>query len=148
MYLNIDFPFLNDLRAEGKLVTIESALLRLYPVKGTYGERYPLPESLTLYTADENNVTEDVVTDISGSSVQTGSLVTDEMMGEETYYSFDITSFLQSNLGTVGYNRKILQLMLPDNLFFTTLSGVVFGDAGHPDSSPVKLTILYKTYNP
>ena len=146
MYLNIDFPFLNDLRAEGKLVTIESALLRLYPVKGTYGERYPLPESLTLYTADENNITEDVVTDISGSSVQTGSLVTDEMMGEETYYSFDITSFLQSNLGTVGY--KILQLMLPDNLFFTTLSGVVFGDAGHPDSSPVKLTILYKTYNP
>ena len=148
MYLNIDFPFLNDLRAEGRLVTIESALLRLYPVKETYGERYPLPESLTLYTADENNVTEDVVTDISGSSVQTGSLVTDEMMGEETYYSFDITSFLQSNLGTVGYNRKILQLMLPDNLFFTTLSGVVFGDAGHPDSSPVKLTILYKTYNP
>ena len=148
MYLNIDSPFLNDLRAEGRLVTIESALLRLYPVKETYGERYPLPESLTLYTADENNVTEDVVTDISGSSVQTGSLVTDEMMGEETYYSFDITSFLQSNLGTVGYNRKILQLMLPDNLFFTTLSGVVFGDAGHPDSSPVKLTILYKTYNP
>lgn len=78
MYLNIDFPFLNDLRAEGRLVTIESALLRLYPVKETYGERYPLPESLTLYTADENNVTEDVVTDISGSSVQTGSLVTDE----------------------------------------------------------------------
>lgn len=148
MYLNIDFPFLNDLRAEGKLVTIESALLRLYLVKGTYGERYPLPESLTLYTADENNITEDVVTDISDSSVQTGSLVTDEMMGEETYYSFDITSFLQSNLGTVGYNRKILQLMLPDNLFFTTLSGFVFGDAGHPDSSPVKLTILYKTYNP
>ena len=148
MYLNIDFPFLNDLRAEGRLVTIESALLRLDPVKETYGERYPLPESLTLYTADENNVTEDVVTDISGSSVQTGSLVTDEMMGEETYYSFDITSFLQSNLGTVGYNRKILQLMLPDNLFFTTLSGVVFGDAGHPDSSTVKLTILYNTYNP
>jgi len=64
MYINIDFPFLNDLRAEGRLVTIESALLRLYPVKGTYGEQYPLPESLTLYTADENNVTEDVVTDI------------------------------------------------------------------------------------
>ena len=148
MYINIDFPFLNDLRAEGRLVTIESALLRLYPVKGTYGEQYPLPESLTLYTADENNVTEDVVTDISGSSVQTGSLVTDEMMGEDTYYSFDITSFLQSNLGTVGYNRKILQLMLPDNLFFTTLNGVVFGDARHPDSNPVKLTLLYKTYNP
>ncbi len=62
MYINIDFPFLNDLRAEGRLVTIESALLRLYPVKGTYGGQYPLPESLTLYTADENNVTEDVVT--------------------------------------------------------------------------------------
>lgn len=148
MYLAIDFPHLNNLRGEGELVSIESAVLQLYPVRGTYDGFYPLPETLTLYTANEDNITESVITDIAGTSVQTGSLVTDNIMYEETYYSFDITSFLQSNLGTVGYNRRLLQLMLPDNLFFTTLKGVVFGDASHPtNKNNVKLTILYKTYN-
>lgn len=91
-------------------------------------------------------MTEDVITDLLGTSVQNGSLVTDEMAPENTYYSFDITSFLQNNLGAIGYNRKNLKLMLPDDLFFTTLKGVVFGDMQHT-TNPVKLTLRYKVYN-
>lgn len=146
LYIKIEFPHLNNLLWEGDLVTIESATLQLYPVKGTHGDQYPLPETLILYTANENDVTEDVITDLSGTSVQNGSLTTDEMAPENTYYSFDITSFLQSNLGAIGYNRKNLKLMLPDDLFFTTLKGVVFGDMQH-ETNPVKLTLRYKVYN-
>lgn len=46
----------------------------------------------------------------------------------------------------IGYNRKNLKLMLPDDLFFTTLKGVVFGDMQHT-TNPVKLTLRYKVYN-
>lgn len=147
MYVAIDFPHLNNLCAESALVTIESATLQLYPVKGTYDGMYPLPQSLTLYTTNEDNVRQDVITDLTGSSVQTGNLVVDDMSYEETYYSFDITSFLQSNLGTTGYNRQKLQLFLPDNLFYTTLQGVIFGDSEHPaNKKNTKLIIHYKTY--
>lgn len=147
MYISIDFPYLNNLCVEGELVTIESATLRLYPVKGTYDGMYPLPKTLTLYTADKDNVTQGIITDLTGSSVQTGNLVVDEMAYEETYYSFDLTSFLQTNLGTTGYNWQKLQLYLPDNLFFTTLQGVIFGDGDHTaNKENTKLTILYKTY--
>lgn len=147
MYISIDFPFLNNLCEEGELVTIESALLRLYPVKKTYDGMYPLPQSLTLYTTNKDNVTQGVITDLSGNSVQTGNLVVDDMSYEETYYSFDLTSFLQTNLGTTGYNRQKLQLLLPDNLFYTTLQGVIFGDSEHKaNKETTKLTILYKTY--
>ena len=147
MYIAIDFPHLNNLCAEGELVTIESATLQLYPVKGTYDGMYPLPQNLTLYTTNEDNVRQDVITDLTGSSVQTGNLVVDDMAYEETYYSFDITSFLQSNLGTTGYNRQKLQLFLPDNLFYTTLQGVIFGDSEHTaNKKNTKLIILYKTY--
>lgn len=147
MYISIDFPYLNNLCTEGDLVTVESAILRLYPVKGTYGGMCPLPKSITLYTADKNNVTQSVITDLTGNSVQTGNLVIDEMAYEETYYSFDLTSFLQTNLGTTGYNRQKLQLFLPDNLFYTTLQGVVFGDAEHTaNKETTKLIVLYKTY--
>ncbi len=49
---------------------------------------YPLPKSLALYTANNENVTQSVITDLTGSSVQSGNLVVDEMSYEETYYSF------------------------------------------------------------
>ena len=125
MYVTIDFPHLNNLCEKGELVTIESATLQLYPVKGT----------------------QSVITDLTGSSVQSGNLVVDEMSYEETYYSFDITSFLQTNLGTTGYDRQKLQLFLPDNLFYTTLQGVIFGDGEHTaNKKNTKLIILYKTY--
>lgn len=147
MYITIDFPHLNNLCTEGDLVTIESAVLQLYPVKGTYDGMYPLPQTLALYTADKDNVTQGVITDLTGSSVQTGNLVVDEMAYEETYYSFDLTSFLQTNLGTMGYNRQKLQLFLPDNLFYTTLQGVIFEDGDHTaNKENTKLTVLYKTY--
>ena len=145
LYIKIEFPHLNNLLWEGDLVTIENALLQLYPVQGTHGTQYPLPETLILYTSNENDVTEEVITNLQGTSVQNGSLVTDEMNPENTYYSFDITSFLQTNLGAIGYNRKNLKLMLPDDLFFTTLKGVIFGDMEH-EINPVKLTLIYKVY--
>ena len=147
MYITIDFPYLNNLCEEGDLVTIESATLQLYPVKKTYDGMYPLPQTLSLYTANKDNVTQGVITDLSGNSVQTGNLVVDDMSYEETYYSFDLTSFLQTNLGTMGYERQKLQLYLPDNLFYTTLQGVIFGDSEHmANKDNTKLIILYKTY--
>ena len=149
MYINLEFPHLNNLNQKGRLVSIESAVLKLYPIKGTYNGKYPLPKSLTLYTADQNNSTQSVITDLSGNSVQTGNLVEDNVYYEDTHYSFDITSFIQNNLGTAGQSREKLQLFLSDNDFYNTVQGVIFGDSKHPmndHNNNVSLTIYYKTY--
>jgi len=84
LYINDEFPYLNNLNQTGRLVSIESAVLKLYPIKGTYNGKYPLPKSLSLYTADQNNATQSVITDISGNTVQTGSLVEDNVYYEDT----------------------------------------------------------------
>jgi len=145
LYTKIEFPYLNNLLEVGQMVSIESATLYLYPVKGSYGILNPLPSSLALYQSNENDVTEDQITDILGTSVQTGSLITDEDLHENTYYSFDITSFMQSNLGMIGVNKKNLQLVLPEDKINTSYQSVVFGDMKH-SQSPVKLSVLYKVY--
>jgi len=145
IYTKIEFPYLNNLLLEGKMVSIESAKLYLYPVTGTYSYLNPLPPSLSLYQANENNVTESQIKDVLGTSVQTGSLTKDDEFHVNTYYSFDITSFMQSNLGKLGINRKNLQLVLPEDKINTTFQNVVFGDMKHPQSK-VKLSILYKVY--
>lgn len=148
LYMMIDFPYINNLNAEGKLVSIESAYLQLYPVKRSYGEIHPLPPSLQLYTTNSNGSTEDVVYNSAGTSVQTGSLVIDKDAYLDTYYTFDITSFIQGIFGQIGTNKKKLKLMLPTSAFFSTCQGALFGDKDFSnENNKVKLTILYKTYN-
>jgi len=146
IYVNIEFPYLNEIRRQGNLVTIESAYLCLYPVENSYGDQTPLPKSLTLYTTTDEYVVEDVITDNLGTSVQTASLTVDDTYYKDTYYTFDITSFLQDNLGTSGNSRKKLMLMMGNDDFMTTVDGVFFGDQNHPTNKTV-LYVLYKTYN-
>ncbi|MCK9158934.1 MAG: DUF4270 domain-containing protein [Bacteroidaceae bacterium] len=149
-YTSISFPYLNDLNGYGDLVSIESAVLKLYPVKGTYDDKeYPLPKKLSLYTANENNLAGSVVTNYSGSSVQNGNLVTDKVLNEDTYYSFDLTSFLTTNLGAIGYHKEKLQILLPTASFYSTVQGVVFDDGYNTANSykkNTKLTVLFKIY--
>lgn len=146
VYTKMEFPYLNNLRFEGEMVTIESARLYLYPTQDAYGDYIPLPETLTLYTADENDVTQGVITDSSGEAMQDGNLVTDDISKNSTYYSFDVTSFMQTNLGTIGMNRQNLMLMLPNAKFLTTVESLVLGDMNHATNN-VKLEILFKVYN-
>ena len=145
-YVKIEFPHLNNLLLQGDMVTIESAMLYLYPIDGTYDTEMPLPSSLSMYTLDDSNVAQEAITDSYGTSVQDGSLVSDKSVANGTYYTFDITSFLQDNLGTFGMNRQNLMLMLPNSEFSTTLNGVTFGDQNR-EHNKLKLVVLYKIYN-
>jgi hypothetical protein len=145
-YIKIEFPHLNNLLLEGDIVSIESALLYLYPIDGTYDSDMPLPSSLTMYTMNDNNVAQESITDAYGTSVQDGSLTSNKSIPNGTYYTFDLTSFLQDNLGTFGMNRQTLMLMLPNEKFLTTLNGVTFGDQSR-DTNDLELVVIYKTYN-
>jgi hypothetical protein len=149
MYVMIDFPTLNDFNAEGEMVSIEKAYLQLFPVKYSYNDANPLPPKLQLYSTDTNGVTQDVIYNVAGTSVQTGSLVQDDITQLNTYYTFDITTYLQGILGTGGTNRKRLKLILPNSQFFSTCQGVLLADKDYYSDrhNIVKLTLLYKTYN-
>lgn len=148
MYILVDFPHLNDLNAEGDMVSIESAYLQLFPLRNSYGAQNPLPPKILLYTTDVNGVTGDVIYNLGGTSVQTGSLITDYLTGVDTYYTFDISTFLRGVFGATGTNMKRLKIILPDGNFFSTTKNVLFGDRYYSnENNRVKLTLLYKTYN-
>lgn len=131
----------------GDIVSIESAILYLYPQRGSYGVINQLPSTLRLYVADDANNTVDQIYDSMGTTIQDGSLTVDDMLGRETYYSFDITSFLQENLGTWGEGRQKLFLILDNDAFLCTFDQVVFTNDASQDSGQIRLDIRYKTYD-
>ena len=146
IYNSIEFPHLNNLMAQGDIVSIESATLYLYPLKGSYGIVDELPSTLQLYIADEKNNTVDQIYDNMGTSIQNGSLTTDDVHKRDAFYSFDLTTFLQNNLGTWGQNRQKLFLILGNDNFLCTLNHVVFTNDRREEQRQSKLEVHYKIY--
>ena len=127
MYINIEFPYLNNLNQTGRLVSIESAVLKLYPIKVRITESIHC-RNRCLFIRQTRITPLRVSLLTSREITQTGSLVEDNVYYEDTHYSFDITSFIQNNLGTAGESREKLQIFLSDNAFYNTVRGVVLGD--------------------
>ncbi len=145
-YVKIDFPYLNNLLELGDFGAVTDAELIIYPVKGTYSEAVPLPSGLSLYISDEDDVTLSAITTYSGDALQTGDLVIDDLFNIDTYYSYDITTFLEGQLGAIGINKRNLQLIVPEDELAVSLNTLVAGDASH-GRNRIKLRISYLIYD-
>lgn len=146
LYTRIEIPYLQNLLQLSDAGSVQSAELILYPVKGTFGDHLPLPDSLSLYIADYTNTTVDAVTTSYGDALQSGNLVIDEIFGVNTHYSFTITDFIRNEIRAIGMNKQKLILTLPDIYMKRTFRSVVLGDQAHP-SQQVKLKITYNAYD-
>lgn len=144
-YCRLDFPHINNLMWTGERVEVDAAYLMFYPELGTYSDFNALPDSVYLYIADENNVTVDVVNDYLGSEVQIATLVEKRDVPNGTYYYFDITDFIQQEMGTSGRYKHNLQLVFNSSTYTTTFKNLTFGDQNVADT-PLKLQITYKIY--
>ncbi len=147
IYNVIEFPYLNNLMTNGDVVSIESATLYLYPEYGTYGGPNQLPTTLRLYVADDDNNTVDQVYNSMGTTIQDGGLTVSDNLPYNTYYTFDLTSFMQGNLGSWGQGRQKLFMILDDNDFVSTFKHVVFTNSASNLVGQTRLDIRFKTYD-
>ena len=86
----------------------------------------------------------EAVTDYLGTQVQGGVLVKDETFHENTYYYFDVTSFMQQELGTFGMNKHNLQLVLPSSHYTSSFKNLTF--SSKKKKNPLKLQLTYTIY--
>jgi hypothetical protein len=145
-YVRIEFPYLNNLLELGDYGTVISAELYVYPVKGTYSAAVPLPSELSIYVSTENDVSTGAITTYSGDELQTGNLSVDNLLDIDTYYSYDITGFMQEQLGVFGINRRVLTLIIPQTDLAATINTLVAGDKNHARNG-TKLLISYLIYD-
>lgn len=133
LYAKVSFPDLNEILKLGDYVVISSAVLYVYPVLGTYNDFTPLPENLQLNYLDKNGRPLEIYTDPNTTKVQSGILVEDKIFNKNTYYAFDVTSYLQYELGLIGVYKSPLQLSLDERDENNTLKSLVFGDGSFPN---------------
>lgn len=143
-YSKLEFPYLNNIMQLGEKVTITNARLIIYPEQGTYSEYNSLPENIYLYIADENNVITNAVKDYLGEELQSGVLVKNDTYETKTYYYFDVTDFMQQELGAFGVNKHNLQLVFNSDDYTKTIKNMTFDDRN--GDYPIVLQLTYKIY--
>ena len=140
----IKFPTLRSLALRPDYVKILKAELTVKPLQNTYPFQTPLPPQLLAYPTDVLNGYGSPLSYVSTSGYQTGSLVTDPLFGENTYYTYDVTSYLQQQI-LIGYANQ--DGLLLSSVSHNTLDRLVIGDPKNTNTA-VQLKLYYVSVNP
>lgn len=149
LYTKLSFPDLNEILKLGDYVVISAAYLYFYPASGTYNAFTPLPSNLSLNYLDETGKPMDIYVDASTTQVQSGGTLVEDYIYNKNYYAFDVTSYMQSELGVIGMYKSTLQLYLDDTEKNNTLKSLVLGGDSmfSEEENRVKLIIYIIAYD-
>lgn len=144
-FIKFEVPYLNNLLEAGKVVSVTDAKLKIKPLKGTYSKINPLPPSLSMYILDKNDVTMGYLVTSSGENLQTGDLIVDDVLDFETYYTYNVTEYINDQLGALEIDKKNMTIVLPQDRISKCLNTLVVGDS--PKEKSIELQISYIVYD-
>lgn len=138
--IKIGIPDLLSLKELHPYVKVMKAELIVRPAPGTYNYPYSLPSTLSLYSTDDGNGLNEQLTD--GTYALTGNLNVDLLYGENTYYSFDITSFITSAISEGEFSKAAIMMTPASGTTETTLERLVINDQTLNKGIQLKLHVL------
>ncbi|HEV8283959.1 MAG TPA: DUF4270 family protein [Chitinophagaceae bacterium] len=101
--LKMIFPSLKGIITTDKIVKLQKAELIIRPLGQSYDNfKFKLPSSFYLVQTNGTNTIGSFVLDSTLSVLQTASPVVDEIYGLNTYYRFNVTSYINSLLINTG----------------------------------------------
>jgi hypothetical protein len=138
----VEFPYIKDLYNVNNILLINSAVLVIEPVHGTYSATRQLPFDLTLFHTNETNVPLSPVYGDYSDDIQYATISFDEEFGTTTGYNFSITQYMQSLFSSTYSGKPALLVATPISGFRNSVTRVCFGGGDHPDYK-MKLKIHY-----
>lgn len=142
----IRFPSIRDILKLPNYAKILKATLIVRPIRGTYGTgSYVLPPAMRLSTTTQlNQIGTDLVSfNSSGTAVtQTGNLSVDLLYGENTGYTYDLSSYIKTIVQDGTINANGLLLIPPSPALLTQFGRLVIGDHNN-NNGRMDLEIIY-----
>jgi hypothetical protein len=145
--LKMRFPTVKEILKFNNYKKMLKAQLVIRPAIGSYSSLYSLPPQLRLSrTTQLNQLGEDLTaTSSSGASeTQYGNLVVDYLYGKDTYYTYDVTSYIQEVMATEGYTQNGLLLLTQSPASNNAFNRIVVGDRNNGEAR-IELQVFYVT---
>lgn len=145
----IRFPSLKEINRLDKEYIVNSAVLRIEPVKGSFSDSRQLPDSLAFYLTDKYNEVGGLIFDASASAAlaQYGHLQVDDERGLYAFYEVNVTEFVFQQLQNQD-NNELALLVAPTAL--SILGGVDqlwIGGENHADPGVTLKVYMTKLTN-
>lgn len=117
LLLKMTYPTLKSVLQLDPTVKLLRATLVLKVRPQSYDAKTPLPSSLMLYQTDASNTIGAALYNAAGNAALTSSPSYDNIYDGITYYSFDLTNYMNNNLKTSGSESSGLFLVenIPGN---------------------------------
>lgn len=147
LYPKIKFNNLYNIKELHPYVQVLKAELEIKPVAGSFGLNtfYPLPPSVEMrVTDDANYIGGSPLSIIYGTDAitQTGNLVIDNLYGENTSYTYDVTSFVNTVISGGVFSKEAL-IMVPSASYSAVSDQRLLVGTNHSGGSiKLKLYIL------
>lgn len=126
-YAEITFPSLLALKELYPYIKVIQAQLVITPTPGSYNYPNQLPPALRMYVSNSNDNFDNVLLSPAGTA-QTGNLSIDYLYGQNTNYTFDITSYVNTVINEGQFSTKSLLLGTGSGLNYNTTSRLIFND--------------------
>jgi len=147
--IKLNFPTVYSLLLRQSYIKIVKATLYVRPVNGSYNPQtvWQLPPTLYLYQTDLHNGFGSSLSSGSSGAAQGGNLQYDVVSGNSelgTYYSYDLTSYLQGMAANPGALATGVGLLLspPTSSIYTTYNRLIIGDGSNANAK-MDLQIQY-----
>lgn len=141
--VKVSFPSIRNLLKIPGYTKLARALLVIRPVAGSFNGLYYLPDSLRLSQTDLNNkIGTDLTDNTSDLRVLYGNLNIDDLYGQNTYYTYDITGYISTELGISLNNQDGLIISPPTPGFDSKFYRAVIGDVNNKQSK-IQLLLYY-----
>ncbi len=123
--IRIEIPYVKKILEDNPNLLIEQASLYLKPVKNLYDDKL-LPPYFFVYYVDGNNEL------ISDGAYQL-NLTLDDELDKNTYYSIDITEFIEFQLSNVENNQNALFIVSNEEIMSNSVHYMSFGNQNNND---------------
>lgn len=140
--IKIRIPYIRNLLQWPGFVKITKAALTVKPVVGTYEGYYLLPDSLRLSETDKNNQPGYTDVTYSDGSTQYGVLYRDYLYEENTGYTYDVSTYLATQLAITENNENSVLILPPASRASTTFDRAVFGSQDNT-SGGIQMRLYY-----
>lgn len=141
--MRVDFPYIKQLKYLADKGAIVDATLIMKPVKNSYSNMFSLPESLSVYVADDLNRMKYTLVNLSSESLSAVLYNGNDEFDEGTSYQLSLSSFLQKEMLKQSDAKSGLVFRLPE--LADEVDRLVLGDQNNKESKMI-LQIHYITY--
>ncbi|HSZ84773.1 MAG TPA: DUF4270 family protein [Puia sp.] len=142
LQVKINFPYISNLLQLPDYIAILRADLILQPKSGTYTPELALPPQVILSQSNPTNVIGSTLT--FNGAVANGGLAVDYIYGQNTYYTYDITSYIKGIITDPLVKQDALIFNMPSPSSVTTMNRAVFQNKKYSTGNyNVSLKIYY-----